>query len=101
MNEAPDPADLARGTPSPAVGVRFLTRLDLDPAISTIGTIDGIGEAEAIPGVKSVHLDLRPGQEVPPLESSWGRFGAVIAVGETREDVVRVLDAACRTITIS
>jgi biotin carboxylase len=101
MGEAPDPGGPGSGSVWPAVGVRFLTRLDVAAEIRTVSAIDGLREAEAIEGVQTVFMDLRPGEEVPPLESSWGRFGAIIAVGETREDVVRVLDDAGSRITIS
>ncbi len=101
MGEETDLKDLESESVYPAVGVRFLTRLDVSEDIRTIRSVDGIREARAIEGVKMVFMDIRPGQAIPPLQSSCGRFGAIISVGNSRWEVMRSLDSAFDKISIS
>lgn len=48
-----------------------------------VQAVDGLDEAAAAPGVVSCHVDLKPGDRVAELRSSWDRAGSVMACGPT------------------
>ncbi|MYY82512.1 ATP-grasp domain-containing protein, partial [Streptomyces sp. SID335] len=69
--------------------IRFLAA---DPG--TVTAVEGADAARALPGVRTVEIDVEPGQEVRPWASSWDRAGHVIATGPDADSARRsVLDA--------
>ena len=82
----------------PAVSIRFLTELDWPGLAGTVVAWTGLDEALAMPGVTYAELRLRPGDPVPVLTNTTGRFGAAVAVGDDREQASARSLAALRRI---
>ncbi|MFJ4812642.1 ATP-grasp domain-containing protein [Streptomyces longwoodensis] len=60
----------------------------------TVTGINGLDEAQRLPGVHVAEVDVEAGQEVRPWASSWDRAGHVIATGPDADTTRRrVLDA--------
>ncbi len=57
------------------------------PAGELVG-VTGVEEAEAVDGVERVRLYRRPGWRFVPLRRGADRAGAVVAVGESRDDAL-------------
>lgn len=74
-----------------AAAVRFLKA---EPGVVT--AIEGVAEAEALPGVVRVSLAVRPGDRVRALRSSWDRVGSVLVhaadPGEAEKQAVIAAD---------
>jgi len=66
-----------------ALSVRFVTSLDVPDTEHPITSIDGLTAAADMPGVAWVRCHLKPGDHVPALAHSGGRFGAVLAFADT------------------
>lgn len=80
--EIPEP--LARGA-----AVRYFY-----PSRGSIRSIEGIAEAEAIPGVVRVECFRKPGQSIVPVTGSHERAGYVIARGDGVEAAVAAAEEA-------
>ena len=50
--------------------------------------MSGVEEAEAADGVEYVRVYRRPGQRIEPLRHGPDRAGAILAVGDTREEAL-------------
>lgn len=79
-----------------AAGVAML----YPPKAGTLSRVDGIEAAEAVPGVESVDLTLRPGAEVRPLPDSSRYLGFVFARGDSPDDVEAALRSAVDALEI-
>lgn len=66
----------------------------------TIKAIEGIEEAQKIPGVKQITFTKEVGEESTPIHCSNDRIGFVIAQGFTAEDAVRACYDAIKAVTI-
>lgn len=66
----------------------------------TIKAIEGVGDAEKIPGVKQITFTKEVGEESTPIHCSNDRIGFVIAQGTTAEDAVKACEEAVNTIKI-
>lgn len=66
----------------------------------TIKAIDGVDEAQKIPGVKQITFTKEVGEESTPIHCSNDRIGFVIAQGATAEDAVKACEKAMETIKI-
>jgi biotin carboxylase len=78
--------------PRPLVGgacVRFLV-----PPPGTLADVAGLEDASASPGVVAVHVYRRPGHTFGPLRIGADRAGAVLAVGDDRDDALARAGAA-------
>jgi biotin carboxylase len=71
---------------SAALSVLFLTELDLPCSNKAVESAIDTSEALAFPGVKLARINLVAGQKIPSLSHSGARFGAVMAVGATRDE---------------
>jgi biotin carboxylase len=60
--------------------------------------IDGLDEAQALPGVRWIRVYRRPGWRFGPLRRGADRAGAVLAVGATREEALERARRAARTV---
>jgi len=81
---APDPLGACHRHPQQkALSVRFVTSLDVPDTEHPITSIDGLTAAADMPGVAWVRCHLKPGERVPALAHSGGRFGAVLAFADT------------------
>jgi hypothetical protein len=76
-----------------AAVLRFFT-----PGAGEILAIEGIEKAQALPGVRTVSIDLQPGDTIAPIISDGTRPGYVITYGETRDEAVSRADAVEQTI---
>lgn len=70
------------------------------PAHGRVRNIDGVAQAEALPGVTSVQITARPGQILEPLPEGGSYPGFVFARGAHPDDVIGVLQSAGRLIDI-
>jgi biotin carboxylase len=95
--------DAALGRPldvpaaEPRVGgacVRFLVA-----PVGTLREVEGVAEASRMPGIAEVRVYRRPGHEFGPLRAGSDRAGAVLAVGDDRDDALaRAGRAAARIV---
>lgn len=66
----------------------------------TIKAIEGVEEAEKIPGVKQITFTKTVGEESTPIQCSNDRIGFVIAQGDTAEDAVMDCEKAMNCIQV-
>lgn len=71
-----------------------------DVPFGTIKSIEGVEEAERIPGVKQVTFTKGVGEESTPIQCSNDRIGFVIAQGETAEQAEDACNKAMTAIKI-
>ena len=82
--------------PSPQVGgavVRFLV-----PPEGTLKEVEGVEEARAVDGVQDVRVYRVPGHVFGPFRRGADRAGAVLAVGDSREEALERAEEAARLI---
>ena len=71
-----------------------------DVPFGTIKSINGVEEAQKIPGVKQIIFTKEVGEESAPIHCSNDRIGSVIAQAETAEAAVKVCEEAMKVIEI-
>lgn len=91
LGEAPKVPD----APAFGAAIRFLTA-----APGVVRTVAGTEEAGRLPGVRTVRVTVRAGDEVHPVTSSWDRVGYVLAVAATAEDAELTAFAAAELIDV-
>ena len=82
--------------PEPRVGgacVRFLV-----PPEGPLAEVTGIEEAGALPGIELVRVYRRPGHVFGPFRRGADRAGAILAVGDSRDDALAHAAAAAERI---
>ena len=82
--------------PTPEVGgaiVRFLM-----PPEGTLEEVEGVEEAKAVEGVQDVRVYRDTGHLFGPFRRGADRAGAVLAIGDTREEALERADKAARLI---
>ena len=89
-----EPDLTARRSPGGAA-IRYLT-----PQSGRVLSVDGLAEAEQMPGVKIVEVDVGAGDVVPEITSSLTRVGHVIAEGATAAEAIANAEAARDAIRI-
>jgi biotin carboxylase len=70
----------------------------LVPPVGTLLEVEGVAEAEALPGVRWVRIYRRPGQVLGPLRRGADRAGAVLVTGATREEALERGRRAARAV---
>ncbi|MEU8887911.1 ATP-grasp domain-containing protein [Streptomyces sp. NPDC048442] len=65
---------------------------------TVVRAIDGPDDARGLPGVVTVQLSARVGQELGPLAGSGSRQGYVLATGADRQEAVERAEAAHRAV---
>ena len=88
--------ELEAPRPDPKVGgacVRFLV-----PREGELSTVDGTEEARALDGILDVRVYREPGHVFGPFRHGADRAGAVLAVGESRDDALERADRAAALI---
>ncbi len=60
--------------------------------------VDGVEDAEALPGIEWVRLYRRPGWRFAPLRTGADRAGAILAVGADRDDALARARRAAQAI---
>lgn len=85
---------------SPALSVLFLTERDFPASDAIVRQVGPVDPAFDVPGVKLARMHLTPGQKIPSLSHSGARFGAVLAVGATRDEACSRSREAARRIAI-
>jgi biotin carboxylase len=76
--------------------VRFLVA-----PVGRLEAVAGVDDALAVPGVIDVRVYRAPGHEFRPLQRGADRAGAVIAVGESRDDALATADEAAARIAFN
>ncbi len=84
----------------PALAIRFITSLDIRSGNKKIETITGIEEVSKLPGIKFCDIRVKKGDIPPQLSNSAGRFGSFCAVGNSRDEVLKIIDTAYKKINI-
>ena len=82
--------------PTPEVGgavVRFLV-----PPEGVLEEVEGADEARALEGVQDVRIYREPGHVFGPFRRGADRAGAVLAIGDSREEALERSDEAARLI---
>ena len=82
--------------PTPEVGgavVRFLV-----PPEGVLEEVEGTDEARAVEGVQDVRIYREPGHVFGPFRRGADRAGAVLAIGDSREEALERSDEAARLI---
>ncbi len=82
--------------PEPKVGgavVRFLVQPE-----GGLSSVEGIEEARAQDGVLDVRVYREPGHVFGPFRHGADRAGAILAVGESRDDALARADRAASAI---
>ena len=82
--------------PTPDVGgavVRFLV-----PPEGVLEEVEGADEARAVDGVQDVRIYREPGHVFGPFRRGADRAGAVLAIGDSREEALAQADQATRLI---
>ena len=80
LGEDPPPAEPPR---APAAVTRFLVAPP-----GELRSVTGVEQAEAVDGVEYVRVYRRPGQRIEPLRHGPDRAGAILALGDTREEAL-------------
>ncbi len=70
----------------------------LVPPIGELRAVEGVADAEALPGVARVRMYRRAGHRFGALRVGADRAGAVLAVGQSREEALARAAAAVATI---
>jgi len=90
LGEDPPPGD----TPRAAAAV---TRFLVAPP-GELRSVSGLEQAEAIDGVEYVRVYRRPGERIEPLRHGPDRAGAILAVGDAREEALDRADRAAALV---
>ncbi|MCK4921650.1 MAG: ATP-grasp domain-containing protein [Bacteroidales bacterium] len=85
----------------PAVSVKFISSLNLSQKIKTIETIENVDKILKLKAIKCCNFHFEKPFNVPELNSSVGRFGAIIGVGDSREKVMEKVDGAFKLLEIN
>jgi S-sulfo-L-cysteine synthase (3-phospho-L-serine-dependent) len=85
------------GEPAGYAGIRFL----LAEREGVLTAIDGVAQAENVPGVERVTRTARTGARVRPARDAYDRLGHVIARGGSPEEVTKILDIATQLIHLT
>lgn len=83
-----------------AVSVKLFTELDFKD-VDKVDTIAGLEMVRELPNVKGCYFELEKKQPLPKLTFSGGRFGAVITVGGSKEETMRLNEKCSQMIIIS
>ncbi|WP_164779745.1 ATP-grasp domain-containing protein [Paenibacillus kobensis] len=78
-----------------AAAIRYL---QLPPG--EVAALDGVQEAELLPGVVRCQVDVQPGQRTKPFTKSMERNGFILAQGSTVQDAVETVEEAWSRIRI-
>jgi biotin carboxylase len=70
----------------------------LVPPVGELRAVEGVAEAEALPGVRRVRVYRRPGHRFDVFRVGADRAGAVLAVGDSRDEALARGDAAAAAI---
>jgi biotin carboxylase len=80
--------------------ISFLTA---EPGVLPTGKVrrvEGLGRAEAFPGVVRVETYIQPGETIRPVQVDGDRRGYVIALGDTNLDALERAEAASRFVDV-
>lgn len=84
-----------------SVSIFFITSKNIPQGVSKVDSLSGIEEVKKQEGVIDCYFRLEPGQEIPKLESSVGRFGAILIVGKSKNETLSLTEKAFNTIKIN
>lgn len=66
-----------------------------------VTSIEGVNEAQGLPGVVKVEVRAEVGMDVPEMRDTWTRLGFVVAVGATPEEAAKRAEAAREAVRIT
>jgi biotin carboxylase len=94
------PEELLRPRFQQPFAISFLTA---EPGVLPTGKVrrvEGLGRAEAFPGVVRVETYIQPGETIRPVQVDGDRRGYVIALGDTNLDALERAEAAARLVDV-
>jgi biotin carboxylase len=94
------PEELLRPRFQQPFAISFLTA---EPGVLPTGkvrSVEGLGRAEAFPGVVRVETYIEPGETIRPVQVDGDRRGYVIALGDTNFDALERAEAAARLVDV-
>jgi biotin carboxylase len=99
LNRATIAAALGEDPPEATepVAAAAVTRFLVAPP-GDLRSVAGVEEAEALEGVEYVRAYRRPGQRIEPLRHGADRVGAVLALGDTREQALERAERAAALV---
>jgi biotin carboxylase len=100
LNRATIAAALGEEQPSATAaprGAAAVTRFLVAPP-GELRSVSGVEEAEAVDGVEYVRVYRRPGERIEPLRHGPDRAGAILTVGDTREEALDRSEGAAALI---
>jgi phosphoribosylamine-glycine ligase len=71
------------------------------PAGEVVESVDGVDEAQALPGVHTCLASVHPGEQIHELRSSWDRSSLVTAEGATPAQALENAQRAVERITVT
>ena len=83
LGEDADVSPLHGFRPEGGAAVVFLV-----PPVGRLAAVEGVTEAEALPGVRWARVYRRPGQVLGPLRRGADRAGAVLTTGNDRDEAL-------------
>lgn len=96
LNENRDLYDEKNGQTQRSAYLKFFT---LEPGV--IRHISGLGEAESVPGVKKLRLNVSEGDEVTETTTDANRHGFIISSGQTRDESRKIAQQAWNKVVVS
>ena len=84
----------------PAISVKFLTASNLDSSIKTIAQPPNC-KALYNDNIRLINFHFEKNFQVPNLNSSVARFGAIIATGETQKEAIKYSEKVFDSLTIN
>ena len=84
----------------PAISVKFLTASNLDPSIKKIDTPPH-SQSLYTDNIRLINFHFEKDFEVPDLNSSVARFGAIIATGKNQKEALAASEQVFETLTIN
>jgi len=99
LNRATIAAALGEDPPSAEAprAAAAVTRFLIAPP-GELRSVSGLEQAEAIDGVEYVRVDRRPGERIEPLRHGPDRAGAILAVGDTRDEALERAERAAALV---
>jgi len=94
------PEELLRSRFQQPFAISFLTAAPGVLPTGKVRRVEGVGRAEAFPGVIRVETYIQPGETIRPVQVDGDRRGYVIALGDTNLDALERAQAAAALVDV-
>ncbi|HYZ78580.1 MAG TPA: ATP-grasp domain-containing protein [Gaiellaceae bacterium] len=94
------PEELLRPRFQQPFAISFLTARPGVLPTGKVRRVEGVGRAEAFPGVVRVETYIQPGETIRPVQVDGDRRGYVIALGDTNLDALERAQAAAALVDV-